>query len=62
MDAALGPCLRRLGLPRAGINARTSALDRHPEVQLARLREYASHRGLEAVEYVDHGASGTAPL
>jgi hypothetical protein len=35
-------------MPRAALYAPTSTLDRHPEAQLARLREYAFHRGLGA--------------
>ncbi len=43
---------------KAALYARVSTADQHPEAQLAPLREYAARRGLEAVEYVDHGVSG----
>jgi DNA invertase Pin-like site-specific DNA recombinase len=43
---------------RLGLYARVSTQDQHPEAQLHALREYASRRGLEVAEYVDHGASG----
>jgi DNA invertase Pin-like site-specific DNA recombinase len=38
--------------------ARVSTDDQHPEAQLSELRAYAKRRGVEAVEYVDHGVSG----
>lgn len=41
-----------------GIYARVSTGDQHPEAQLVPLREYAARRGVEAVEFVDHGISG----
>lgn len=45
---------------RAAIYVRVSTLDQHPENQLAELRRYVTARGWEAaVEYVDHGVSGT---
>ena len=44
---------------RAALYARVSTADQRPEVQVAQLREYASRRGLEAVEYVDAGISGS---
>lgn len=45
---------------RAAIYARVSTLDQQPENQLAELRRYVVARGWEpAVEYVDHGVSGT---
>ena len=44
---------------KAGIYARVSTLDQQPENQLAELRRYVAARGWEAVEYVDHGVSGT---
>jgi DNA invertase Pin-like site-specific DNA recombinase len=43
---------------KAALYARVSTADQHPEAQLAPLREYAARRGLEAVEFVDHGVSG----
>ena len=45
---------------RAAIYARVSTLDQQPENQLAELRRYVAARGWDAaVEYVDHGVSGT---
>jgi DNA invertase Pin-like site-specific DNA recombinase len=45
---------------RAAIYARVSTLDQQPENQLAELRRYAAARGwAAAVEYVDHGVSGS---
>jgi DNA invertase Pin-like site-specific DNA recombinase len=44
---------------RAGLYARVSTTDQHPEVQLENLRAYASARGWTATEFVDHGISGT---
>ena len=38
--------------------ARVSTDDQHSEIQLTELRDYAKRRGVEAVEYVDHGVSG----
>ncbi len=32
--------------------------DQHPEAQLQELRAYAARRGVELVEYTDHGISG----
>ena len=43
---------------RVALYARVSTADQHPEAQLAPLREYATRRGTEAVEFVDHGVSG----
>ncbi len=53
MDGARYRTLRRIA-----IYARVSTVDQHPEVQLERLRQYAAARGVEAVEFVDHGVSG----
>jgi len=44
---------------RVAIYARVSTLDQQPENQLAELRRYAEARGWTAVEYVDHGITGT---
>jgi DNA invertase Pin-like site-specific DNA recombinase len=45
---------------KAAIYARVSTLDQQPENQLAELRRYVAARGWEtAVEYVDHGVSGS---
>jgi DNA invertase Pin-like site-specific DNA recombinase len=45
---------------RTAIYARVSTLDQQPENQLAELRRYVAARGWNAaVEYVDHGVSGT---
>lgn len=44
---------------RIALYARVSTSDQCTEVQLAPLREYAARQGAEAVEYVDHGISGT---
>ncbi len=44
---------------KAAIYARVSTLDQEPENQLAELRRYALARGWEAVEYTDHGVSGS---
>ena len=45
---------------RAAIYARVSTLDQEPENQLAELRRYVHARSWPpAVEYVDHGVSGT---
>ena len=46
-------------MQRYAICARVSTLDQEPENQLAELRRYAEVRGWTAVEYVDHGVSGT---
>ena len=43
---------------RAALYARVSTLDQEPENQLAELRRYATARGWEAREFVDHGVSG----
>ena len=37
---------------------RVSREDQHPEAQLQELRAYAARRGVELVEYTDHGISG----
>lgn len=44
---------------RAGIYARVSTLDQHPENQLAELRKFVAARGWESVEYTDHGIAGS---
>ena len=44
---------------RAALYARISTLDQEPENQLAELRRYAAARGWEALEYTDHGVSGS---
>jgi DNA invertase Pin-like site-specific DNA recombinase len=44
---------------KAAIYARVSTLDQQPENQLAELRRYVAARGWEAVEYIDHGVSGS---
>jgi len=44
---------------RAALYARVSTFDQEPENQLAELRRYATARGSDVVEYVDHGISGT---
>ena len=44
---------------RAALYARVSTLDQEPENQLAELRRYAAARGWEALEYTDHGVSGS---
>ena len=44
---------------RAALYARVSTLDQQPENQLAELRRYAAARGWEALEYTDHGVSGS---
>lgn len=45
---------------KAAIYARVSTLDQQPENQLAELRRYVAARGWDAaVEYVDHGVSGS---
>jgi DNA invertase Pin-like site-specific DNA recombinase len=45
---------------KAAIYARVSTLDQQPENQLAELRCYVDARGWQAaVEYVDHGVSGS---
>ena len=43
---------------RAAVYARVSTFDQQPENQLEELRRYASARGWEVKEYVDHGVSG----
>ena len=43
---------------RVALYARVSTLDQEPENQLRELRAYATHRGWQAQEYVDHGVSG----
>jgi DNA invertase Pin-like site-specific DNA recombinase len=43
---------------RAAIYARVSTQDQTPDNQLLPLRAFASARGWDAVEYVDHGVSG----
>src|SRR5208283_3633040 len=44
---------------RVGIYARCSTQDQHPEAQLIDLRRYASERGWQVQEFVDHGISGS---
>src|SRR4051812_1351788 len=44
---------------RCAIYARVSTLDQNPENQLAELHRYTAARGWTAVEYVDHGVSGS---
>ena len=44
---------------RCAIYARVSTLDQNPENQLAELHRYVAARGWTAVEYVDHGVSGS---
>lgn len=45
---------------RAAIYARVSTLDQQPENQLVELRRYVAARGWDAaIEYVDHGVSGS---
>ena len=44
---------------RVAIYARVSTLDQEPENQLTELRHYVEARGWTAVEYVDHGVSGS---
>lgn len=43
---------------RAAIYARVSTFDQEPENQLEELRRYATARGWQVKEYVDHGISG----
>jgi len=53
-----------VAVPRAGLYARVSTLDRQdPDMQLGELRALAERRGWKiAGEYVDHGYSGLDPL
>jgi DNA invertase Pin-like site-specific DNA recombinase len=44
---------------KAAIYVRVSTVDQHSENQLLELRRYAEARGWTAVEYVDHGITGT---
>lgn len=44
---------------RAAIYVRVSTLDQQPENQLQELRRYVEARGWSAVEFVDHGISGS---
>jgi DNA invertase Pin-like site-specific DNA recombinase len=45
---------------RCALYARVSTVDQQPENQLAELRRYAAARGWDsAMEYVDHGVSGS---
>src|SRR6187549_1075166 len=44
---------------RCALYARVSTTDQVPENQLQELRRYAAARGWSAVEYVDHGVSGS---
>src|SRR5438093_2116838 len=43
---------------RAGLYARVSTAEQTPENQLRTLRAFATARGWEALEFVDHGVSG----
>lgn len=43
---------------RIALYARVSTAEQNPEIQFHALRQYALNRGVEAVEYVDHGVSG----
>ncbi len=43
---------------RVALYARCSTTDQNPDAQLHQLREYAAARGLEVLEFVDHGVSG----
>ena len=47
-----------LSITRVALYARVSTSDQSPESQLRDLRQYATARGLEIVEYVDTGFSG----
>jgi DNA invertase Pin-like site-specific DNA recombinase len=44
---------------RCALYVRVSTVDQHSENQLIELRRYADARGWTAVEYVDHGITGT---
>ncbi len=44
---------------RAALYVRVSTLDQTPDNQLLELRRYVAARGWTAVEYVDHGISGS---
>jgi len=44
---------------KAAIYVRVSTLDQEPENQLAELRRYVTARGWQAVEFIDHGVSGS---
>jgi DNA invertase Pin-like site-specific DNA recombinase len=44
---------------RAAIYARVSTLEQEPENQLQELRRYVAARGWTAVEFTDHGVSGS---
>ncbi len=43
---------------KAALYARVSTRDQNPEAQLDRLREWVERQGMDAVEFVDRGASG----
>ena len=43
---------------RVALYARVSTRDQHPENQLIRLREWATEKGVEALEFEDAGVSG----
>ena len=43
---------------RVALYARCSTTDQNPDAQLHQLKEYAAARGLEVLEFVDHGVSG----
>lgn len=46
-------------IERVGIYARVSTVEQKTENQLLELRRYAEARGWNAVEYIDHGVSGS---
>jgi len=48
-----------MSIQRAAIYARVSTFDQEPENQLAELRRFATARGWDVREYVDHGVSGS---
>ena len=48
----------RIELVKAALYARVSTTDQHSDAQLEELKDYAKRRGLEGVEFVDHGVSG----
>lgn len=56
MQASL--VIRKESIVRAAIYARVSTFDQEPENQLVELRRYASARGWDVKEHVDHGISG----
>ena len=48
-----------MSIRRGGLYARVSTTDQHGEAQLIALQRYATARGWDATEYVDHGISGS---